>query len=142
MNMTRDEAIEVYKVQHEKFRQTKELQWKINLASWALIAIAITYSDKLKGLSVFQIWFVSGVFWIAQMIFSWRTQLALEVDKKISKHILDTLNLNTNKDLNIVVNVNGKNKKIEFQYTGIWWLIFQALTTGILLGLLIMVTKY
>jgi len=69
--MTRDEALEIYKIQHERFRPTKELQWKKNLTSWALIAIAITYSDKLKGLSVFQISFVSGIFWIARMIFSW-----------------------------------------------------------------------
>ena len=140
--MTRDEALEVYKVQHERFRQTKELQWKINLASWALIAIAITYSDKLKGLSSFQICFVSGVFWVAQMIFAWRTQRALEADKKISKHILNTLNLNTNRDLNIAVNVDELTKTIKIHGTGRWWLLFQALTTGILLGLLIMVTIF
>jgi hypothetical protein len=68
--MTRNEALEVYKVQHERFRQTKELQWKINLASWALIAVAITYSDKLKGVPPSNIWLLCVVFFIAQMIFS------------------------------------------------------------------------
>jgi len=138
--MKRQEALEIYKVQHERFRQTKEFQWKINLASWALIALAITYSDKLNGLSACQIWFVSSVFLIAQMIFSWRTQKALEADKKISKHILHELSSNTNENLNIEINVDELTKATKINHTGKWWLLFQFLTTGILLGLFIMVT--
>jgi len=68
------------------------------------------------------------------------TQKALEADKKISKHILNALNLNTTKDLNIEVNVDELTKKIKILDTGRWWLVFQALTSGILLGLLLMVT--
>lgn len=138
--MTRDEALEIYKVQHERFRQTKELQWKINLASWALIAVAISYSEKLGGLSLRQISFGCIIFWIAQMIFSWRTQRALEADKAVSKHILNQLSFGTDKSQNLSINIEELTKQVKIRSTGIWWLAFQALTTGILLGLLIIVT--
>jgi hypothetical protein len=138
--MKREEALEVYKIQHERFRQTKELQWKINLASWALIALAITYSDKLSSLSAFQVCTFSSIFFIAQMIFSWRTQRALEADKEISKHILNELGSTNDEDLSIDVNVDKLTKKIKIRSTGRWWLAFQALTTGILLLAFVMIT--
>jgi hypothetical protein len=61
-------------------------------------------------------------------------------DDFLSKQILNTLNLDTSIDLNVEVNVDELTRKIKIRATGIWWLIFQALTTGILLGLLLMVT--
>jgi hypothetical protein len=134
--MTREEAIEVYKVQHERFRQTKELQWKINLSSWALIALGIFYSDKIKNqISNSQAIAIILVFFIAQMIFSFRTQRALEGDKIISREILSQLDLGTEKNLNVKIDIRGPTKKIYFRATGWWWLFFQALTTGILLFL-------
>src|SRR5262245_10914706 len=111
--MTRDEALEIYKIQHERFRQTKELQWKINLASWALIAVSVSYSNKLSGLSTRQIFIGCLIFWIAQMIFAWRTQRALEADKAVSKHILNQLSLGTDKTQNFTVNIDELTKKVK-----------------------------
>lgn len=135
--MTRNEALEIYKIQHERFRQTKELQWKINLASWALIAVSISYSEKLSQLSTCGIIIGCLFFWIAQMIFSWRTQMALESDKVVSKHILNYLSLGTKKSQNIIINIDELTKQVKIQNTGLWWLVFQGLTTGILLGFFI-----
>ena len=136
--MKREEAIKVYDIQHSRFRQTKELQWKINLASWALIALGVNYSEKFRNvLSKTQVWSIVIVFFIAQMIFSWRTQRALEGDKKISKHILDNLSINTKDDQNIKIDIENLLKNVKIRRTGWWWLFFQAFTTGILLYLFV-----
>lgn len=132
--MTRDEALKVYEIQHERFRHTKELQWKINLASWALIALAINVSDKIKSqLSCWQVILVSLIFFIAQMVFSFRTQLALESDKKISIRILAQLNESASKILDIQLDIIKLTEKVTVGKTGKWWLFFQAFATGVLL---------
>jgi hypothetical protein len=142
IKMTRKEAIEVYKTQHERFRQTKELQWKINLASWALIALGINYSEKIRNqLNDKSLFSFVLIFFVAQMIFSFRTQRALEADKIISREILKQLNINTEENLNIQIDINKLTRKIYFGATGWWWVFFQALTTGILLFFFYMLAK-
>src|ERR1051326_6979568 len=104
--MTRNEELEVYKVQHERFRQTKELQWKINLASWALIALGINAADKIRGqLTKSEVIYVVSVFFIAQMIFSYRTQRALEGDKLISRELLKQLSVNADPKENVRLDI-------------------------------------
>jgi hypothetical protein len=139
--MTRDEAMQVYKVQHERFRQTKELQWKINLASWALIALGINSADKIRRqLDVSEVIITISIFFLAQMIFSYRTQRALEADKIISRDILRQLSLNVNPNENIHIDIKKLTKKIYPGGTGWWWLFFQGFVTGILLLLLYFMT--
>lgn len=74
------------------------------------------------------------------MIFSWRTQRALEADKAVSKYILNQLSFGTDKSQNFTINIDELTKKVKIRSTGVWWLVFQALTTGILLGLLIIIS--
>ena len=41
--MTPTEAIEIYKAEKEKFNETREIQWKFNIAMWGLITAAIYF---------------------------------------------------------------------------------------------------
>lgn len=137
--MKRQESIEVYNSQHARFRQTKEIQWKFNLATWALIALGINFSEKLKDrFDYSNLLTMVILFFIAHMIFAIRTQRALEADKIVSKHILRQLNWNTDDNFNVEVDIDKLTKKIKIGWTGWWWIFFQALSTGILLALFFM----
>ena len=86
-------AIELYKIQHDRFKHTKDLQWKVNLSLWTLLAFAIYYSDKIANrLSVIEIFLIVIFFFTAQVIFSFKTQASMEADKKIMLSIVDQLN--------------------------------------------------
>jgi len=140
--MKRQEAIEIYNIQHSRFRQTKEIQWKFNLATWALIALGINFSEKIKGrLEWYELIIFVFAFFAAHVIFAWRTQRALEADKIISKHILKQQSHNNNDNLNIEVDIDNLTKKVRVKNTGRWWLFFQMLSTGILLTIFYFLSK-
>ena len=129
-------AIEIYKIQHDRFKHTKDLQWKINLSFWTLLAAGVYYSDKFAAtLSLFQMICVVVIFFVAQVIFSYKTQKSMEADKKIMSEILEQLN--HDKVKNISVNVRERAKDVRASKQGNGWILFHLFMSASLLLLLL-----
>ena len=137
--MNRQEAFEFIKLEHIRFDKTREIQWKFNFIFWTLIILG-TYNFKIikDNIHFCYVLDLSVLFLIAHMIFIWRTQRALEATKKIEKHLLKQLN-STVEEMNVTLDIEEQTKEISMlQPTTIWWLLFQLLSTSILLAIFLL----
>lgn len=130
--MKPEHALEVYKTQHSRFEKTREIQWRFNIATWTLIVLAISFSEKLSNISECLIWLLCIAYIASHITFIYRTQANLCLTKAIWSDILDQLNVDTDSDRNIEINVPEIKSKLKWKYTDTYWVIFQMIVTIIL----------
>ena len=133
--MTRTEALEVYRIQHEKFRHNQHIQWTFNIAIWTLIALAIQFfKPPNDGVPAYLLLWLSTIFFVTHLLFVWRIQRVHEVTKNIWLSILGDLNRQS--DDNIVVDIKRLTVETIIPPTGFYWMFFQMAATGVLLAVL------
>lgn len=132
--MTPEQALEVYKIQHSRFEKTREIQWKFNLATWTLLVLAISFSEKMANMCPCLIWILSVAYIISHAIFVYRTQDNLGLNKAIWSDILEKLNPVTSATQPpIQIDIPDIKKKPRWKSTDTYWLIFQMIVTLILI---------
>lgn len=65
--MNKQDLLEIYKVEADKYNKTRDIQWKMNVAIWSLL-IAATYFDFAKEFNYF-VRFIICIF--AFLIHAW-----------------------------------------------------------------------
>src|SRR4030095_12049300 len=140
--MTRPEALEMYKIQHERFHKTQDLQWKFNISTWTLMAAAIyffnQYYNEIHHQKVSSYWIVilTGAFLVTHSMFVLIEQNSLAVTKAVWLKILVDLNDPGINDIRI--NIKDATKENSLRKSKFWgenwkWIVFQILITLILL---------
>ena len=129
--MDRKEALEIYKVRSEKFRNTQLIQWRMNISIWTLLVLAIFYKSDVAlddcnwrciGLTcVSEI--ASVILIIIHGFYSKKTQESLNYDKTLNNEILENLN---NEVTSITIDYKIKPS------TSYWWVVLQTSVTAIL----------
>jgi len=139
--MTREEAIEIYKVQHSKFQKSQDLQWKFNIAMWTLIAAGIYFvgnrTFKVNGWDIPIVLLLIICFALSHRQFAKLNQRALGVGKAIWGTILIKLQSNDCSD----IKVDFKKISEDFKLTprDKKWIFFQVFATVVLLTVLFIV---
>ena len=128
-NMKRDEAIEIYKCEHSRYNNFREIQWKMNVTIWTLIVFGINAAD-LIGKYLNSYWIVSLCFLLfcAHSIFVWLAQRSLDASKQIERNIVNALNDGSHEDLNLRIEIKILPDKKWM------WFLFQLLCTLVLLA--------
>src|SRR5205823_320310 len=115
-----------------KFNETREIQWKFNIAMWGLITAAIYFFEKREQKTSGAHWWIiilSIVFFLAHFLFIRLTQRSLGVSKLICKNILEQLNDNKP---NVIVSIDKADKEYRTG-TDAWWITFQLTATAVLI---------
>ncbi len=144
--MKREEAIDMYKVQHERFHKTQDLQWKFNISLWTLMTAAIYFfneyyksNDKIAPSGT---WILVIVFFLTHTFFALIVQNSLAVTKAVWIKILDDLNPSNNNDISIdidTVTTENRYDKKKFWKENWKWILFQMLITIILLSTFVLI---
>lgn len=135
--MNAEHALEVYKVQHARFEKTREIQWKFNIATWTLLALAIAYVEKLSAICECLIWVLSMAYIFAHVTFIYKTQENLNLTKAIWCDILEKLNKVTSSQQIIEVDVPAIKKEHKWKRSDSYWVFFQLIVTLILITIFI-----
>jgi hypothetical protein len=121
--MKRQEALEIYKLEHARYNNFREIQWKMNVSIWTLLALAIRYADELKGLSLLVIISASFLIVVSHMIFVYRSQWSLKASRDFEKVLEKQLN-GENDPVTVV-----RPENISLECRGWFWFLSQWLTT-------------
>lgn len=143
---SKENVLEVYKTEAEKYNKTRDIQWKMNFAVWTLLILAIVAKAKQEfnlshtltgGLEmIILIVFITLYFW-----FIWRMQQSLNNSLRRMRYMVkytfekeESIPLKwesaTSKN-----NLSDKEKKTEM--IGTWtWIIFELSITSSLLLIL------
>ena len=130
--MDRKEALEIYKVRSEKFRNTQLIQWRMNISIWTLLVLAIFYKSNVGF--VHCNWHCISLTCSSEIaiaifviIIHWcycnMTQKSLNYDKALNTDILEQLN---NEVTSIAIDYKIKPR------SSFWWVILQTSLTVIL----------
>ncbi|HLG34411.1 MAG TPA: hypothetical protein VI757_05975 [Bacteroidia bacterium] len=113
--MRREEAIEIYKTEMQRWESTRSIQWKFNIGLWTVLALAINFKKELgfteydhtsyysNQVCYYHVALLLSVAILA--IHSWLVyliQYSLEVSKEICKNIRDDLNRSIDEKENII----------------------------------------
>jgi hypothetical protein len=133
--MTRQEALEIYKLEVQKFEGTRNSQWKFNFSLWTLLILVIYYVDKLDILNTY--YFVFGLFvFTIHYFFVTQVQYSLESSKILRSTIVN--NLNDPQKQNFIVDIKLKPKLSNLLSETFFarWIIYQCSITLFLILLL------
>jgi hypothetical protein len=134
--MTRDEAINFVKASRERFEKTREIQWKMNVAIWTLMAAAIYLFAKEPSIRFTKsctLIFLAIVFGITHLLFVYIIQRSLETSKSIEDHIFTKLNEQNSSLQQFEVDIRKLSSFWSISPPGLFWLLFQMASTTILL---------
>lgn len=133
MQWAPEQLIEIYKTEHERFKDTRNIQWKVNISLWAVLLFAIEFSTDHK-IPMPQIILGIILFSIAVLhfLFSWLCQDALQFCKERWNCITNEIHSLKQADRKLF----GHLKK---QKRFIWWVALQsAVTISLLIVLFFM----
>jgi len=132
--MTRNEALEYYKQERDRFEKTRGIQWKFGISLWTLIALAITFFGKnyikLDKLSACLLCFL---FLCAHFVFALFVQKGLVAARTRCNNILTALN--TSKEEFVFPDTSRPPPSLTENDK--WWIFFQVLATNVLLLVLL-----
>ena len=129
MKYSEEVLLKIYETQHERFHQSRNNQWKMNITFWTLIVLAIYYHDKLPNTCLN--FFICSVLFILHLVFTIRIQQNLQTDKRIWLDILKYWNDEFPKDTDFKINTRPVSiGKLEGRAW--FWIIFQISFTFIL----------
>lgn len=117
--MTRDEAIEIFRLRMDKFKNTQSIQWKMNLSIWTLLTLGIYKSDLLqvhKHAIVPILLFIIGV----HFVYCHLTQKSLDSDKRVMNDIASKLNNAKKIDDLIQVDISLEGSTSSWSSAWIW----------------------
>lgn len=134
--MTRDEAVNLTKATRERFEKTREIQWKMNVAIWTLMAAAIYLFAKEPTIRFslnLQFILLTIIFGLTHLVFVYMTQRSLETSKRIEEYIFAKLNENNSGLKEFEVDVKKITNFWWISRPGWFWLAFQMTSTTLLL---------
>lgn len=143
--MTRDEAVSFTKATRERFEKTREIQWKMNVAIWTLIAAAIFLFAKEPSIRFHKsgsLIFFSILFGITHFIFIYMTQRSLETSKRIEEYIFKKLNEENSGLKEFEVDIKKLTRFWLLSLPGWFWLLFQMASTFLLLLIFIHINSF
>src|SRR6266496_559912 len=132
MKYSEGTLIEVYKAQHERFHQSRNNQWKINVTFWTLIVLAIFYKSKLPVTNFCWTLLICSIFFILHLFFVIKLQQNLQTDKKIWLDIIKYWNNEWPKDREFKIDTTSVKIK-DLEPRAWFWILFQIAFTSVLL---------
>lgn len=140
--MTRQELLDIAKLANARFDKTREIQWKFNIAAWTLVVAGIYFfgGDKSRNpVPICAVWILTILFLATHTIFFYRTQISLASSKAVEDHIFKLLS-NSNESEGFRIDIDEIASKAGISSRGISWLLFQILSTAILLAFFVLVS--
>ena len=129
--MTRSEALERYKSEMIKFDTTRNLQWKVNISYWSLLALGIKFfHDGTINLCNCQVWTLAILFFGAHLLFTILIQQSLAFSKSVWIHIGKMVNTD---NADVRLDYKEVKRKAKLHGKDLLWIIFQMLGTIIML---------
>lgn len=131
----------IYKSHVDRFEDTRNLQWKFNVAAWTLLSAAIYF----KGTSdicipTWTVYVASGTLLVGHLMFAILTQISLNSSKAICHGILKKMNdYATSNDIDVNVKKLGEDRKWKKKDN--LWVFLQLLFTVFLIMIFIWTTK-
>lgn len=135
--MKRKEALEVLKGEILKFEGTRNTQWKLNIAVWTLLSLAIFSKSKLS-ISDIGALIIGDSIIVIHSIFSVQIQNSLECSKKLRRIIHNFLNSKM-KTFNIPAGVKLSKRELFRETHFIMWLVIQMSITILLAVIFILI---
>ncbi|MEP2025569.1 MAG: hypothetical protein ABJH98_04410 [Reichenbachiella sp.] len=123
--MTRQEALEFYKLRKGKFFNTRSIQWKMNIAIWTLFVFATYHKSKLALSNDCAVLISSVIIIGVYMWFIISIQVSLDYDKRQNDQIISQLNDSNNDDIKIELDSKKTN-------SGYHWIAIQLMITLVL----------
>ena len=142
--MTRDEAVNLTKVTRERFEKTREIQWKMNVAKWTLMAAAIYLFAKEPSIRFSRgcpLIFFAVIFGVTHLLFIYMTQLSLETSKRIEEYIFTKLNEQNSSLSQFEIDIKKITSFWLISFPGWVWLLFQMASTSLLLVIFVHINK-
>lgn len=138
--MTRQELMEVYKAEHERYNKTRDIQWRFNIAAWTLILVAIYASRKgeLK-MTAQDVMPVCITFTFLYSLAVWLLQVSMQVSRKIFVQVMKKLNEEEKQEGFKVI--FKQETRLRGSKAWIWW-ILQIATVISLLWFFIISLRY
>jgi|SRR5882724_12358971 len=135
MPYSKDMLIEIYKSQHERFRDSRSNQWRINITFWTLLVLAIAYNQ----ISIENSWltFICILLFGLHFAFIIIIQINFQTEKKVWSDIINFLN-NPSVDIEKPMHykVDTSSVKMHQLTTRAWfWISFQIIITTLLLAI-------
>lgn len=125
----------IYTTQNERFQDTRNNQWKINISFWTLCVLAISYKSKFNSVSDFWIFIVCILILMLHFLFIINIQKNLETSKRIWLKIIDFWDGSIQSE---EFKLDIKNIKVsckDFSAMGWFWIAFQIIISMILISL-------
>jgi hypothetical protein len=132
MAYTEEILRDIYRIQHDRFQQSRNNQWKINITFWTLIVLAIYNKDKLPLHNNFTAILICFILLILHLVFVIIVQRNLETDKKIWVSILKYWNNELPKNEEFRIDIQGV-KISDLKGRPWFWIVFQMAFTLVLL---------
>jgi hypothetical protein len=126
--------LELYKAQMEHFNNTRDFEWRINLALWSAILV-------ITGFLVGKVTIDSSSLWIFAAIFLWHFIWMIQIQKTedTDEHVMRAYRQHIEELAAWKVPPPEKGEWfLRFRWLpsgGFWWVVYETLATGVLLVL-------
>src|SRR5688572_21969727 len=106
--MTPDQAIEVFKAYHQRFNQTRTIQWTLNSLIWTLLALGIFFfANQDVHLKRVVFYFILLALLVLHGSIVVMIQKSLDGNKRFCDRIINQLNISSKQKRNIEIDISS-----------------------------------